>query len=236
MVVADVSPLKAAFRLAIVPVAVGEAEPLVPVVRLNPIVGPRVSLPFEADSESESELLPAAASITEIALLLPLAKTSEMFPVPGAVPDAVIAGAARALTVGDTLVELESVAPGSESEIPSESAPVLPVVGVSVTPLRAEFTLAAGLDAVKAAEPLVPVVKLNPVAEARAVVPCETDCESESESASESVPAAESVKESALPLPPETASDPFPVNEGEPGALIAGAQSGDGQRHAGRSR
>ena len=65
---ADVSPLKAAFRLAIVPVAMGEAEPLVPVVKLNPIVGPRVSLPFEADSESESELLPAAASITEIAL------------------------------------------------------------------------------------------------------------------------------------------------------------------------
>jgi len=87
--------------------------------------------------------------------------------------------------------------------------------------LRAEFTLATGLDAVKAAEPLVPVVKLNPVAEARAIVPCETDCESESES--ESVPAAESVNESALPLPPEKASDPFPVNEGEPGTLIAGA-------------
>ena len=85
--------------------------------------------------------------------------------------------------------------------------------------MRAEFTLATGLDAVKVAEPLVPVVKLNPVAEPRAIVPCETDCESESESA----PAAESVKESALPLPPEKASDPFPVNEGEPGTLIAGA-------------
>jgi hypothetical protein len=85
--------------------------------------------------------------------------------------------------------------------------------------LRAEFTLATGLDAVKAAKPLVPVVKLNPVAEARAVVPCETDCESESESA----PAAESVKDSALPLPPEEASDSFWANEGEPGTLIAGA-------------
>ncbi len=53
-----------------------------------------------------------------------------------------------------------------------------------MTTLRAEFTLATGLDAVKAAEPLVPVVKLNPVAEARAIVPCETDCESESESES----------------------------------------------------
>ena len=88
----------------------------------------------------------------------------------------------------------------------------------SATPLRTEFTLAAGLDAVKAAEPLVPVVKLNPVAEARAIVPCEPDCESESES----VPAAESVKESTPPLPPEKASDPFPVNEGESGTLIAG--------------
>ena len=191
---------------------------MVPVVKLNPVVGPTVSLPCETDSESESELLPAAASITDIALLLPLEKTSEMFPVPGAVPDAVIAGAARALAVSDALVELDSVAPGSETEIPSESAPVLPVVGVSVTPLRAEFTPATGLDAVKAAEPLVPVVKL-PVVDPTAGVPCETDCESESES----VPAAESVKESGLPLPPEEASDPFPVNEGEPGTLIAGA-------------
>lgn len=197
---ADVSLLKAAFKLAIVPVAMGEVEPLVPVVKLDPIAGPRVSLPFEADSESESELLPAAASITEVALLLPLAKTSEVFPVPGAVPDAVIAGAASALTVSDELVELDGASTGY------------------VNALRGEFTLAAGLDAVKAAEPLVPVVKLNPVAEARAIVPCEADCESESES----VPAAESVKEGELSLPPETASDPFPVNEGEAGPLIAG--------------
>ena len=170
---------------------------MVPVVKLNPVVGP--SLPCETDSESESELLPAAASITEIALLLPLEKTSEMFSVSGAVPGAVIAGAARALTVSDALVELDSASPGE------------------ATTLRAEFTLATGLDAVKVAEPLVPVVKLNPVAEPRAIVPCETDCESES------APAAGSVKESALPLPPEKASDPFPVNEGEPGTLIAGA-------------
>jgi hypothetical protein len=196
---AYVSPLKAAFRLAIVPVAVNEGEPLVPVVKLNPVVGLRVSLPCETDSESESELLPAAASITEIALLLPLEKTSEMFSVSGAVPGAVIVGAARALTASDALVELDSASPGE------------------VTTLRAEFTLATGLDAVKVAEPLVPVVKLNPVAEPRAIVACETDCESES------APAAESVKESALPLPLEKASDPVPVNEGEPGTLIAGA-------------
>ena len=73
VVEADVSLLKAAFRLAIVPVAMGEAEPVVPVVKLDPIAGPRVSLPFAADDESDSEWLPAAASITEIALLLPLA-------------------------------------------------------------------------------------------------------------------------------------------------------------------
>jgi hypothetical protein len=79
--------------------------------------------------------------------------------------------------------------------------------------LRAEFTLATGLDAVKVAEPVVPGVKLNPVAEPRAVVPCATDCESEPESATDS----ESVKESALLLPPEKA---FPADEGE---LIAGA-------------
>ena len=85
--------------------------------------------------------------------------------------------------------------------------------------MRAEFALATGLDAVKVAEPLAPAVKLNPVAEPRAIVPCATDCESESES----VPAAESVKESALPLAPETASDPLPVNEGESGTLIVGA-------------
>jgi hypothetical protein len=83
---------------------------LVPVAKLNPVVGP--SLPCETDSESESELLPAAASITDIALVLPLEKTSERFPVPGAVPDAVIAGAARALTVSDVLVELDSASPG----------------------------------------------------------------------------------------------------------------------------
>ena len=71
-------------------------------------MGPRVSLPFETDSESGSELLPAAASITEIALLLPLEKTSEMFSVSLAVPGAVIAGAARTYTVSDALVELDS--------------------------------------------------------------------------------------------------------------------------------
>src|ERR1700690_722945 len=89
--------------------------------------------------------------------------------------------------------------------------------------MTADFKRATGLDAVKVAEkvaePLVPVVKLNPVVEPRAIVPSETDCESELESA----PAAESVKGTELPLPAERASDPFPVDEGEPATLIAGA-------------
>jgi hypothetical protein len=198
LVGAFVSLLRAAFRLAIVPDGVNEGEPAVLVVKLDPVVGLRVSLPFETDSESESELLPAAASITEIALLLPLEKTSEMFSLSGAAPGAVIAGAARALTVSDALFELDSASPGL------------------VTTFTAEFTLATGLDAVKVPEPLVPAVKLNPVAEPRAiVVPCETVCESES--------APESVIESALPLPPEGASDPFWANDAETGALTVGA-------------
>jgi len=216
-----VRPFRAAFRLAMVPVPADEGEPLVPVVKLKPVVGP--SLPCETDSESGSELLPAAASIPDIALVLPLEKTSEMFPVPGAVPDAVpvavIGEAARALTVSDALVELDSASPGYA---------------------RAEFTLATGLDAVPVAEALVPVVIPVPepraaepkaaepkaaepkAAEPKATVPCETDCESESES----VPAAESVKETAPPLPPERASDPPPVNVGEPDTLLAGALPG----------
>jgi hypothetical protein len=111
----------------------------------------------------------------------------------------VIAGAARALTVSDVLVELDRASPGY---------------------VRAEFTLATGLDAVKVDEPLVPLVKLNPVAEPRAIVPCETESESES------APAAVSVKESPLPLPPERASAPSPVSEGEAGTLLAGALPG----------
>ncbi len=72
MVGADASPLKAVFRLAIVPVATNEEKPVAPVVKLNPVVGPGVGFPCDADSESESKLLPAAASNTEFALVLPL--------------------------------------------------------------------------------------------------------------------------------------------------------------------
>ncbi len=83
--------------------------------------------------------------------------------------------------------------------------------------MRVEVTLATGLDAVTVEEPLAPAVKLNPVTEPRAMVPCETDCESES------APATESVKAPALPSPPERASDPFPVNEGALKAVTVSA-------------
>ena len=86
--------------------------------------------------------------------------------------------------------------------------------------MRAEFTLATGLDAVKVAEPLVPVVKLNPVAEPRAIVPCETNCESES--AFE--PAAASVIEIASLFPLENVNEPFSLREPPPGAETAGAE------------
>ena len=61
--------MRGAFRLAAEPDTVKEGETLVTVVKLNPVVEPEVSLPCE--TESESELLSAAASITEIGLLLP---------------------------------------------------------------------------------------------------------------------------------------------------------------------
>ena len=84
---------------------------MVPVVKLNPVVGPRESRPWGTDSESGSELIPAAASITEVAMLVPLEKASETFSVSGAVLGAAIAGAARALVVSDAPGELESASP-----------------------------------------------------------------------------------------------------------------------------
>lgn len=95
----SVRPLSASFRLAAEPDTVPEGEPLAPVVKFDPIVGPRVSLPRETDCEIESELRPAAASTTELALWLTLGKT-------------VIGGATRALVVSDALVELDSASTG----------------------------------------------------------------------------------------------------------------------------
>jgi len=103
----EVTPLRGAFRFAAEPDTVKEGDALATVVKLNPVAEPEVSLPCE--TESESELLSAAASITEIGLLLALEKTSEMSV---AVPGVVSAGAARALTVSDALLELDSAYPG----------------------------------------------------------------------------------------------------------------------------
>lgn len=88
--------------------------------------------------------------------------------------------------------------------------------------MRAEFTLATGLDAVTVEEPLAPAVRLNPVEAPSPIVPCESDGESES------APAAESVKASELPLLLEGSSDPFsveegPVDAGDSATLVAGS-------------
>ena len=85
------------------------------------------------------------------------------------------------MTVSATLLEFERPSVGSETKTPSESVPVEPVVGADVSPLKAAFRLAIVPVAVSEAEPLVPVVKLNPVVEPRVSLPCETDSESESE-------------------------------------------------------
>ena len=68
-------------------------------------------------------------------------------------------------------------------------------------------------------EPLVPLVKLRPLEEASARVPC--DAESASESAFD--PAAASVIEIALLFPLENVKEPFSLREPPPGAEIAGA-------------
>ena len=71
-------------------------------------------------------------------------------------------------------------------------------------------------------EPLVPLVKLRPLEEASARVPC--DAESVSESAFD--PAAASVIEIALLFPLENVKEPFSLREPPPGAEIAGALPG----------
>jgi hypothetical protein len=75
---------------------------------------------------------------------------------------------------------------------------------------------------VNADEPLVPLVKLRPLEEASARVPC--DAESVSKSAFD--PAAASVIEIALLFPLENVKESFSLREPPPGAEIAGALSG----------
>lgn len=66
-------------RLVTVPLTVNEEEPLAPDVKLTPTVDARVNVPCETESVSESALVPAAASVIEIALLLAVEKLSELF-------------------------------------------------------------------------------------------------------------------------------------------------------------
>lgn len=110
-------------RFVIVPLTVKDDEPLVPVVKVNPVVVGIVSVPFVTPRVSESELLPAAAS--EITIELPLAdeKTSVAFRPSEPVAGLEIAGGARGLIVRATLFETERLSPASVSEILKESEP-----------------------------------------------------------------------------------------------------------------
>ena len=136
-------------RLVTVPLTVNEDEPLVPLVKLRPFVEASARVPCDAESVSESAFDtaafdaaafdtaafdqhaafdPAAASVTEIALLFPLSNVNEPFslrePPPGAeIAGAEIAGAFKAATVIDTLVEADRLSVGSETDTAKESAP-----------------------------------------------------------------------------------------------------------------
>ena len=109
--------------MAPVPLTVNEEEPLVPDVKLNPAVDARLSVPRETESVSESAFVPAAASVIEIALLFPLENVKEPFSLREPLPGTEIAGAFKAATVIDTLVEADSVPLGSVTETDNESEP-----------------------------------------------------------------------------------------------------------------
>lgn len=106
--------------MLIVPLTVKDAESLLPAVKLRPEVVDRVSVPSATDRVSES--LPGLASVSEIALPLPVEKTSEPFSVSDADPGAVIDGASG-LTLIATLVEPDLLSVGSLTESESVSEP-----------------------------------------------------------------------------------------------------------------
>ncbi len=87
-------------------------------------------------------------------------------------------------------------------------------LGSSVRPLRAAFRLAA--ETVNDAEPLVPAVKLKPLAHPNISIPWATDKVSESVL----TPAAASVKLAAWLLPVEKTSDRFSLVEPVAGAVV----------------
>ena len=80
------------------PLTVNEDEPLVPLVKLRPLVEASARVPCDAESVSESAFDPAsfdtaAASVIEIALLFPLENVNEPFSLREPPPGAEIAGA-----------------------------------------------------------------------------------------------------------------------------------------------
>jgi hypothetical protein len=102
---------------------VNEEEPLAPAVKLNPVVDARVNVPSKTESVNESVFDPVAASVIEIALLFPLENVKEPFSLREPPPGAEIAGAFKAATVIDTLVEADRLSVGSETDATKESAP-----------------------------------------------------------------------------------------------------------------
>ena len=110
-------------RSVTVPVTVNDDEPLVPLVKLRPLEEASVRVPCDAESVSESAIDPAAASVIEIALLFALENVKEPFSLREPLPGTEIAGAFKAATVIDTLVEADSVPLGSVTETDNESEP-----------------------------------------------------------------------------------------------------------------
>jgi hypothetical protein len=109
--------------LVTVPLTVNEDEPSVPLVKLRPLEEASVRVPCDDESVSESAFDPAAASVIEIALLFPLENVQEPFSLREPLPGAAIAGAFKAATVIDTLVEADRLSVGSETDAAKESAP-----------------------------------------------------------------------------------------------------------------
>jgi hypothetical protein len=110
-------------RLVTVPLTVNVDDPLVPLVKLRPLEEASVRVPCDAESVSESAFDPAAVSVIEIALLFPLENVKEPFSPREPLPGAEIAGAFKAATVIDTLVEADRLSIGSETDAAKESAP-----------------------------------------------------------------------------------------------------------------
>ena len=102
------------------PFTVNEPEPLVPFVKVNPLVVASVSVPCATESATESP--PVLTSLIEIALPFLVEKTSDVFSATDSDAGAVIDGADE-LTVNATLAEPDLPSPESTTEIASVSDP-----------------------------------------------------------------------------------------------------------------